>query len=86
MGQALTDLVGFAAGGLVLLSFSMTSMLPLRLLAIGSNLAFIAYALMAGLLPVFLLHALLLPINLRRLCAMSRSARRAGAARNATRS
>ncbi|MEL6768812.1 MAG: hypothetical protein AAFP17_16640 [Pseudomonadota bacterium] len=85
MGQALTDLVGFAAGALVLLSFSMTSMLPLRLLGIGSNLAFIAYALMAGLLPVFLLHALLLPINLRRLLGMSRSARRAGEARNAPR-
>ena len=65
----MTDAIGFLAATLVLVSFSMTSMLWLRLSGIASNLAFIAYGLQAELLPVFLLHALLLPINLTRLMA-----------------
>jgi hypothetical protein len=35
--------------------------------AIASNLMFIAYAFSAHLLPVLVLHALLLPLNARRL-------------------
>ena len=42
-------------------------MKALRLLAIASNLAFIAYAALAGIHPVLLLHGLLLPVNLLRL-------------------
>lgn len=60
----MTDAIGFLACSLVLLTFCMRDMASLRLVAIVSNVAFLVYALRADLIPVFLLHALLLPINL----------------------
>ena len=63
----MTDLLGYAAAGLVLATFSARSLATLRALAIVSNLLFIAYAACAGLLPVLVLHALLLPLNAIRL-------------------
>ena len=68
MGVGVTDLVGYAAAGLVLATFSARSLIALRVLAIASNVLFIAYAAGAQLLPVLILHALLVPINLLRLC------------------
>jgi hypothetical protein len=61
------DLLGYVACLLVLATFSMRGMVTLRLMAIASNLAFIAYAALAGIHPVLLLHALLLPMNAWRL-------------------
>ena len=61
------DALGYLASALVLGTFSMRDMVALRALAIVSNLAFIAYAALAGIAPVLLLHALLLPMNLLRL-------------------
>lgn len=63
----MTDLLGYAAAALVLATFSVRSIVPLRLLAIASNVMFIGYAAAAGLVPVLLLHAALLPINAVRL-------------------
>jgi hypothetical protein len=65
--QELTELLGYAAAGLVVATFSARSITTLRALAIASNLLFIAYAASAGLLPVLLLHAVLLPLNVIRL-------------------
>jgi hypothetical protein len=62
-----SDLLGYAAAGLVLLTFLAQSMNTLRAVAIASNVMFIAYALVAGLPPVLLLHVLLLPLNAWRL-------------------
>ena len=45
----------------------MKAMTPLRVIAIASNVAFIAYGLGAGLYPVLVLHAVLLPLNCVRL-------------------
>jgi hypothetical protein len=59
--------MGYAAAGLVLATFSARSLTTLRALAIASNLLFIAYAACAGLAPVLVLHALLLPLNAIRL-------------------
>lgn len=59
--------IGYLASLLVLATFSVRGMVALRLLAIASNLAFIAYAALAGIHPVLLLHGLLLPVNLLRL-------------------
>jgi len=61
------DLLGYLAGALVLVAFSLQSLVALRCVAIGSNLAFIAYAIGAHVLPVLVLHAGLLPINAWRL-------------------
>lgn len=67
-----TDLLGYLASLLVLATFCMRRMMALRLLAIGSNLVFIAYAILAGIHPVLLLHALLLPMNVWRLVEIAR--------------
>lgn len=69
--MSMTDLVGFFASALVFSTFCMRSMLPLRLVATASNLAFITYALLGGLLPVLILHAILLPVNVFHLWLLS---------------
>jgi hypothetical protein len=61
------EVSGYVASALVLLTFCMMSMRPLRLVAIASNVAFIAYGIMAHLHPVLLLHSILLPVNTIRL-------------------
>lgn len=68
-GRAMSnvDLLGYTASALVLATFCMRGMLSLRVLAIASNVAFIAYAALAGIHPVLVLHALLLPMNALRL-------------------
>ncbi|WP_300546925.1 cyclic nucleotide-binding domain-containing protein [Roseovarius sp.] len=60
------ELVGYLACGLVFLTFSMKRMLQLRLIAIASNIAFLVYGAGAGLIPIFILHATLLPLNVYR--------------------
>jgi hypothetical protein len=65
--QLTIDAIGFVAAGLVLATFSMRSMCALRWVALASNLIFIAYGYLGNLAPVFLLHALLLPVNVYRL-------------------
>lgn len=70
---SLTNEIGFAAAGLVLATFCMRSMKPLRRVAIASNVAFIAYAYLAGLAPVLLLHVVLLPVNVYRLTQLRRA-------------
>jgi hypothetical protein len=69
------DIVGFLASALVLATFAMTDMRRLRATAILSNLAFIVYRLLFGLLPILGLHLVLLPLNICRLIQESRRAR-----------
>jgi len=61
------DLLGFAAALAVLAGFCMNSMRPLRRLALASNVLFVLYGLLAHIYPVFLLHLVLMPINLVKL-------------------
>ena len=61
------DGLGFLAAGLVLATFCMKRLVPLRVTAIGSNLAFIVYGHVAGIEPVLVLHLILLPVNSVRL-------------------
>jgi CRP/FNR family transcriptional regulator, cyclic AMP receptor protein len=68
----LPEMVGFVAAGLVLATFVMRTMLPLRILGIASNVAFMAYGWLQDLLPVLILHAILLPVNVYRLVEMQR--------------
>jgi hypothetical protein len=56
----LWDLVGYLAAALVLTAFCMREMVPLRIAALCSHLAFITYGLGLDLAPAWLLHALLL--------------------------
>jgi CRP/FNR family cyclic AMP-dependent transcriptional regulator len=59
--------VGFFAAGLVLCTSCMRRLVPLRGVAIASNLAFILYGYIAGIEPVLVLHLILLPVNIIRL-------------------
>jgi hypothetical protein len=65
--MSLTDSLGYAAAFLVLLTFSMKTMVPLRIVGIASNLFFISYAYLMDALPILLLHLFLLPLNTLRL-------------------
>lgn len=69
----MSDLVGYAASLAVLASFTMRSMVPLRLAAILSNLLFISFGYIADIHPVLLLHTALLPINIARLVTLWRN-------------
>lgn len=58
--------VGYIAAALSLTSFLMKSMLPLRIAAMASNVAFILYGYLEWILPALILHVILLPVNARR--------------------
>jgi hypothetical protein len=64
------ELAGYAASALVFLTFYMKTMIPLRAVGILSNVAFMIYGLGGRLYPVFILHAILLPLNCIRLIQM----------------
>lgn len=66
------ELSGYLAAALVFLTFYMKTMLPLRYIAIGSNVLFIAYAALAQLNPVLILHCVLLPLNIYRISQLKR--------------
>jgi CRP/FNR family cyclic AMP-dependent transcriptional regulator len=59
--------IGYLASLLVFCTFYMKTMIPLRCVAIASNVVFMTYGLTGRIYPVFLLHAILLPLNLVRL-------------------
>lgn len=68
------QLVAWVAAGLVFASFFMKTIVPLRRVAIASNVVFIGYALMGisfgifdKVLPILMLHLALLPLNVMRL-------------------
>lgn len=69
------------AGAFVLVSTFVKTMIPLRWLAIGSNIGFVAYGAIHPSYPMLMLHAALLPINLYRLAEMMRLTRRVEAVR-----
>lgn len=62
---------GYLAAVLVFMSFYMKTMVPLRLVGICSNCAFIIYGYLGSLYPVLILHLMLLPVNGLRLREMS---------------
>lgn len=64
------DAIGYLAAGLVFATFCMRSMVPLRLIAIASNFAFLGYGYLGQLTPVLVLHSLLLVVNVFQLLAL----------------
>ena len=74
------EAAGYFASVLVFTTFCMKTMIPLRLAAIGSNVAFIAYGIAGHIYPILILHAVLLPMNLWRTVEMMRLVRRVEAA------
>jgi len=65
------NLLGYIGAGFVFVTFWMKTMVPLRLLGLGSNIFFIAYGYLAPAYPPLLLHLFLLPLNIVRLREMT---------------
>jgi hypothetical protein len=74
------EAAGYLASALVLATFCMKTMIPLRGAAICSNFAFIVYGFYDNLYPVLILHGILLPLNVWRAAQMLRLIRRVEAA------
>jgi CRP-like cAMP-binding protein len=66
------EVLGYAASATVLATFCMSTMIPLRILALASNVLFAAYGYFDHLYPVLILHATLFPINFLRLAQFRR--------------
>ncbi|GAC1345106.1 MAG: hypothetical protein NVSMB18_24090 [Acetobacteraceae bacterium] len=64
--------LSITASTFVLASFAMRSMHRLRMTAIASNIAFISFGWVAHIWPIFVLHAILLPLNCIRLVQSER--------------
>jgi len=62
-----TAYIGYLASALVLCTFLTKTMMPLRMIALGSNVAFITYGALLHLYPVLVLHIILFPVNAWRL-------------------
>jgi hypothetical protein len=65
--MSMVEINGYAAALAVLATFLMTTMIPLRVLALASNVLFVSYGYFNEILPVLVLHAILFPVNLHRL-------------------
>jgi CRP/FNR family transcriptional regulator, cyclic AMP receptor protein len=66
------ELLGYLAVSLMFSTFYMKNMIPLRIVGIISNIVFIAYTSQQHIIPVFILHTALLPMNCYRLAQMLR--------------
>ncbi len=81
MADYLIQALGYFASGLSFATFCMQTMLPLRCMAIASNIAFLTYGTLMRVWPIIILQCLLLPLNvtrfiqIRRLLAQIRAAR-----------
>ncbi len=73
-----TEVTGFIASFLVLLTFMTKDMRVLRIIALLSNAAFITYGVLGSLTPVLCLHVLLLPLNALRLIELQMKERHSG--------
>jgi CRP/FNR family transcriptional regulator, cyclic AMP receptor protein len=72
MPDYVIEALGYLASSLVFAAFYMKTMVPLRCVAIGSNIAFLSYGICLGLWPIAILHALMLPLNTLRLVQIRR--------------
>jgi hypothetical protein len=70
------EIVGYSAAIFVAASFYMKTMIPLRILAIFSNVTFMIYGAFGGLWPVLILHMFLFPLNIIRLIQMYKLSKR----------
>lgn len=58
--------LGFIGAGLMVASYLMKNMLPLRLVALSANVFLVAYAVMGGSWPTVVLYVAMIPINLKK--------------------
>ena len=72
------DILGYAASVSVLATFCMSTMVPLRIVAICSNVLFATFGALAHIYPVLVLHVVLLPVNVGRLVQLLSTLRNIG--------
>lgn len=65
--MTIAEAIGWVAAALTLATFSMKTMVWLRAVAIGANLAFIGFGFLSDQPPILILHLVLLPLNSVRL-------------------
>lgn len=65
--QIWIEALGYLGAALTISTYSMRTMVPLRLCGIVANLVFIGYGALAAVYPTLLLHLVLLPLNVVRL-------------------
>ena len=75
MTLTIAQSIGYIAALLVLISFWMKTMIPLRVVGIASNVVFIVYGYLGAVYPPLVLHLVLLPLNVARLREMVRLTR-----------
>jgi hypothetical protein len=66
------NILGYVASASVLATFCMSTMVPLRIIALVSNVLFGAFGGLAHIYPVMILHLILLPVNTVRLIQIRR--------------
>jgi CRP/FNR family transcriptional regulator, cyclic AMP receptor protein len=66
--------LGYVGAALTVATYSMRTMVPLRVVGIAANCLFIVYGILASSYPQLVLHAVLLPLNSLRLLQMIRLA------------
>lgn len=64
------EVIGYVAAGLTIATYSMKTMIPLRVSGICANVLFIIFGYFAPVYPQFILHSVLLPLNIIRLRQM----------------
>jgi len=70
------EAIGYAGTGFTILAYSAKNLIPLRIVAILSSLAFLIYGLLAESYPLVLMEVVLLPINTFRLVELLTARRR----------
>lgn len=63
----LIEVVGWTASALTIATYAMNTMMPLRILALGSSVCFVIYGTVLQLWPLLVMELVLLPINSFRL-------------------
>jgi hypothetical protein len=69
------DMIGYVGGLVTIWGLNQKTMIPLRAGAVFGNLVFLAFGLLADSNPTFVVHALLLPLNIYRMVQMLRLVR-----------
>ena len=77
----LVQMIGYLSSVLVFVAFFMRTMVPLRYVAIASNITFIVWSQALNIWPVLVLHTALLPLNVIRLVQIRRMLSRIETAR-----
>lgn len=69
------DIIGYSGGAITIWGMFRKTMIPLRLGAIGGNVGFLFFGLLAPSYPTLITHAILLPLNIIRTLQMMRLVR-----------